>query len=217
MLPSFVYEAMAMIILRGGLEIALPRKHESTPGRIVSAAHSLACGWWISNNDWESAIAATFLYFVSDGVMHLKIQPLNYTMLLHHFLGAVLCFAAIHFQLWRGDTPEAALTNSLIMMETTSVSVQAAFIAYQEFEYAALMTPALIHFTVVRVICVGDAVLKNVDYFRVHKSYSILLLYAFSCVIWLQQIVWALLWAKRLLKELCLSMEEDEEEKSKVE
>lgn len=208
MLPSFVSEAIGVLLLRVALEFALPRKHESTPGRIVSAVHSLFCGYWISESDWQSAIAATLLYFVYDAALNFAFQEHSSKfMLIHHILGAVLCYAAIHFQLWKGETPAAAITNSLIMMETTSLTVQAAFIAYYEFEYAALMTPALIHFVVVRVICVGQPILKHYDYLTQGPIF-LFCLYGVSCVLWVQQIVWAFLWTQRLLAELCTSLDE---------
>jgi len=217
MLPSFVYESISVLLLRVALELGLPRKHETTPGRIVSAVHSTACAWWISDSDWQSAIAATLLYFVYDAALNVAFQErTNKLMLIHHILGAFLCFAACHYQLWKGDTPEAAITNSLIMMETTSISVQAAFISYHEFEYAVLMTPALIHFVVVRVICVGHPIIKYYGLFTQSSSLVLLCLYGVSCVLWLQQILWAILWTQRLLAELCSSFDEIAE-KNKVE
>lgn len=217
MIPLFVYESIGVTLLRVALELGLACKNPNTPGRIVSAVHSLACAMWISSSDWQSAISATFLYFMSDGIMNLASQPSNILMMVHHILGAVLCFAAIHFRLWEGDTPEAAITNSLIMMETTSITVQAAFISYHEFEYADLMTPALLHFIVVRVLCVGHPILTHYEYVKASKSLVIHSLYVISCLLWLQQIAWSFLWTQRLLKELCKTpgSEKYESEKKK--
>jgi hypothetical protein len=219
MVPFFLYESLGVLFLRGILEAGLPFKHPSTPGRIVSAIHSASCAWWISANDWNSAIASTFLYFVSDGIMHAANANPNKIMIVHHILGAVLCFAAVHFQLWEGYIPAADITKSLIMMETTSLSVQAAFLAFQEFDFEDLMTPALLHFIVIRVICVGHPIIKHFQTVRDSQSLFYYNLYAISCFLWLQQIFWAAMWTWRLLKRLCgfTDNEAIEKEKKKVE
>jgi hypothetical protein len=209
MIPTFLYESIAVVCLRVALELALPYKHASTPGRITGFVHGAACAYWAFHQDWLSAIAATFLYLVSDTVLNAASpKPRDFSMLLHHILGAALCFYAIDHGFWRGNTPEADLTNSLVFMETTNLSVQVAFIAFYEFEYTYFMTPAFLHFLVVRVGCLGHYILTHFTYFWLNKSLFLKGLYGIVSLLWIQQIFWSLLWLRRLLAELFKSEKE---------
>jgi hypothetical protein len=204
MLPTMIYQSLAITLLRPLFELTLVVKHPQTPGRIVSLLQGLCVLYWIGQNDYSSAIASTLVYFIVDYIFNfVYCTSNNLPMHIHHWVGGALCYFAVHTQSWERTDVGGELTRSLILMETTNVSFHTAFLLYHGYQYAALMVPALIHFYVVRVLRLGlfinpfNEEAWGVLFFKSHANAVLLML---CLCLWVMQIAWFLLWSWRLIQ-----------------
>lgn len=204
---ALIYQSLALTLLRPLLELTLPRKHVQTPGRCVSLIQGLCVSYWIAYNDYCFAISSTLVYFIVDYAFNFAFNTGNtLPMHIHHWVGAALCYFAVHTQSWDRLDLGGDLTRSLILMETTNVSFHTAFLLYHEFNDSVLMIPALLHFYVVRVMRLG----LYINPFN-HEAWGILFfknsinaaMLLFCLCLWALQIVWCITWCWRLLQASC--------------
>lgn len=213
MIPSMIYQSLALTLLRPLCEAVLVCKHPQTPGRIVSLLQGLCVSYWIAHNDYFSAIASTLVYFVVDYMYNFMYGSSNsLPMHIHHWAGAALCYFSVHTHSWDRPDVGGELTRSLILMETTNVSFHSAFMLFHEFDYAVLMVPALLHFFVVRVLRLGVFINPfNKEAWEVlfFKTYGNAFLLLLCLSLWALQIAWCAMWTWRLLQEWARGLRED--------
>jgi hypothetical protein len=207
MMPNFFYPTVLLVFVRPALEFALETKKSCTPGRIVSFLQGVLCATFLAQKDYESAIASTVIYFISDMSFNKgfgKTEP--WPMVIHHICGTLICLYSLHTQSWKeSNEVESYVTRSLILMETTNISFQTSMVFYNEFEYVYIMVPAMLHFFVVRVLCLGYYVhplnQTTMDYV-VKGDATVKFQYFLAFTLWAMQMFWFLIWVfKAFTKE----------------
>ncbi len=193
---------MALITFRFFTELQWDTKHKETPGKIASLFQGLCVGLWIMNDMYYSAIASTFLYFIWDYAINVSLGKDKLETQIHHLIGMALCFYSLDTSSYLKSNIEGDITRTLILMETTNISFQAAFVLYNEFGYTHMMIPAMIHFFVVRVLCLGHFINPlNPDLVVIINSRFMAALWAITFTMWMLQVAWISLWVKHTSKK----------------
>jgi hypothetical protein len=203
-MPLFFFPSMALVLARPLFEFILPRQKDCTPSRIVSLLQGALCAALLTVNDYESAIASTVIYFFADLGFNWafgKVERLP--MVIHHVCGALICMYSLHTHSWHKKV-EGDITRSLILMETTNISFQTSMILYNEFGHVPAMVPAMLHFLVVRVLCLGYSVNPfNMTIIRYVMETSTLKFYYFIALsLWAMQVFWFVTWVCKVVIKL---------------
>ncbi len=207
MMPPFFFPSMFLVLARPILEFTIIRKKDCTPSRLVSYLQGALCATLLAYDDYQSAVASTFIYFVADLGFNWAFGKIERVpMILHHVFGALICLYSLHTHSWHpSKVVESDVTRSLILMETTNISFQACMILYNEFGYIPTMVPAIIHFFVVRVLRLGYYVnplnATTLQYVLEGNS-TIKFQYFLALSLWVMQVFWFVTWVCKVVVKL---------------
>jgi len=200
---DFVLQSLALFAFRCVSEVQWTSKHKEAPGRLASLLQGGCVGVWIAHNQYFSALASTSLYFIWDCFLNVCLGKGSYVTLMHHGVGLALCVYSIITSSFLDPGIQGQITRALIGMETTNLSVQAAFLAYHEFNYSYLMIPAALHFFVIRILVLGYHVHPfNTSVWKVIGTPFMNGLWAFTLIMWVIQMFWLALWVQRMIKKI---------------
>jgi hypothetical protein len=200
---DFVLQSLGLFAFRCVSEVQWISKHNESPGRLASLLQGACVGAWIAHNQYFSAIASTSLYFVWDFLLNMGLGKGSNVTLIHHGTGLALCAYSLITSSFLDPGIQGQITRALIGMETTNLSVQAAFLLYHEFNYSYFMIPAALHFLVMRILVLGYYVHPlNTHVWKVVNTPFMRGLWCTTLIMWIIQIFWLVLWIQRVVKKL---------------
>lgn len=137
-----------------------------TPSRVAAFLHGINVSFSIVENDWDTAVASTALFFILDLYFHYLFGTrINLEMKLHHIAGACLCIYSAISRSYSFHHLGSELTKALILMETTNPLLQFLITLRNENLQEYLNKYSLyfiklfffFHFVFIRIVVLGKA------------------------------------------------------------
>jgi hypothetical protein len=207
MLSTLVLLEFASLFFgRVGLELWLPCKHESTPGRVVSSFHGVFVLSMIYFGLWKDAIDSTLLYFYFDLLFTIKLTPeedrftmKTLSMILHHLLGFCLCLYSSWTKSYEIQNLASRVTRGLILLEVCNPLLHLAMLAKLEdikllnyFDHQ-INVGMLLNYFYVRVWLLGNSLYvgnEEKELLRFYSTPPVTYFYVMSLALWFLQVGW---------------------------